>query len=331
MRILLTHTPDMRANYYGDRALAGLRKLGDVRLHEAPTALMSSDLIAAARGVDFIIADRLTTGPAEIFAALPDLKVFLRCAVDIRNIDVAAASAAGVLVTRAKPGFVESVSELTIGFLVDLARGVSRTAADYHDGRKPDVRIGRQLAGSTIGLIGYGAIGRYLAPVVAALGMEVLIADPHVVVDDARFRQVNLETLLAEADHVVCLAVATEATENLINARALRRMKPDAVFINVSRGNLVDETALAAALDEGSIAGAAMDVGRALDQMPTPSLAERSQVIATPHIGGLTPPAIEAQALDTVGQVRELVAGNVPHGAVNVTQWSRRVKQNGEA
>ena len=275
MRILLTHTPDMRANYYGERALAGLRELGKVHLHEGADALAPSGLVTAARGKDFIIADRLTTGPAEVFAALPELKAVLRCAVDIRNIDVAAASAAGVLVTRAKPGFVESVSELTVGFLVDLARGVSRSTADYHAGRSPDVRMGRQLSGGTIGLIGYGAIGRHLAPIVAALGMEVLIADPHVAVDDARFRKVSLETLLAEADHVVCLAVATEATENLIDAPALRRMKPDAVFINVSRGNLVDESALAVAIDEGIIAGAALDVGRALDQMPTPSLAAR--------------------------------------------------------
>ena len=325
MRILLTHTPDMRTNYYGERALAGLRDLGDVRLHEDATALAPPALIAAARGMDLIITDRLTMGPAEVFAALADLKVFLRCAVDIRNIDVAAASAAGVLVTRAKPGFVESVSELTVGFLVDLARGVSRSTADYHAGRNPDVRMGRQLAGSTIGLIGYGAIGRYLAPVVAALGMDVLIADPYVTVDDTRFRQVSLETLLADADHVICLAVATEATENLIDARAFRRMRPDAVFINVSRGNLVDEGALAAAIDDGVIGGAAMDVGRALDQMPTPSLVARSNIIATPHIGGLTPPAIEAQALDTVEQVRELVAGKVPHGAVNAEHWARRL------
>ena len=325
MRILLTHTPDMRTNYYGERALAGLRDLGNVRLHEDATALAPPALMAAARGMDLVIADRLTTGPAEVFAALSGLKVFLRCAVDIRNIDVTAASLAGVLVTRAKPGFVESVSELTVGFLVDLARGVSRAAASYHAGRNPDVRMGRQLAGSTIGLIGYGAIGRYLAPVVAALGMDVLIADPYVTVDDTRFRQVSLETLLADADHVVCLAVATEATENLIDARAFQRMKPDAVFINVSRGNLVDEGALAAAIDEGVIGGAAMDVGRALDQMPTPSLVARSNIIATPHIGGLTPPAIEAQALDTVEQVRELVAGKVPHGAVNAEHWARRL------
>ena len=184
--------------------------------------------------------------------------------------------------------------------------------------------MGRQLAGSNIGIIGYGNIARHLAPVAASLGMAVLIADPHVSVNDARFRQVPLETLLAEADHVVCLAAATAATENLIDSAAFQRMKRDAVFINVSRGNLVDEDALMAALRNGTIAGAAIDVGRALDQMPTPAVAALPNVIATPHIGGLTPPAIEAQALDTVEQVRDLIAGNVPRGAVNSEHWSRR-------
>jgi D-3-phosphoglycerate dehydrogenase len=102
-------------------------------------------------------------------------------------------------------------------------------------------------------------------------------------------------------------------------------MRKDAVFINVSRGNLVDESALAAAITQGKIAGAALDVGRAPDQMPTPAIAALPNVIATPHIGGLTPPAIEAQALNTVEQVRELVSGAVPEGAVNTETWTRRV------
>lgn len=315
----------MRANYYGDEALAGLRGVGDVRLVECETPLTPQALIDLAKDTDVIIADRLTTGPAEVFANLPELKAFLRCAVDIRNIDVDAASEAGVLVTRAKPGFVESVTELTLGFLVDLARGISRATASYRANESPHVRMGRQLAGSTIGIIGYGSIGRNLANVAAALKMAVLVTDPHVTIDDPRSRQVELDALLESADHVVCLAVAVEATENLIDARALRLMKRDAVFINVSRGNLVDEQALADALREGRIAGAAMDVGRAVDQMPTPTLAALPTVVATPHIGGLTPPAIAAQALDTVEQVRELARGGVPHGAVNAADWRRRL------
>ena len=325
MRLLLTHTPHMRANYYGARALANLQAMADVRLHEGNDALSPPQLIAAASSVDIVIADRQTAAPAKIFEALPDLKAFLRCAVDIRNIDVSAASTAGVLVTRARPGFVPSVVELTLGLMIDLARGISRSSASYHVGQKPDVTMGRQLAGSTLGIIGYGSIGRALAPVAAVLGMTVLVADPHAVIDDARVKHVSLDSLLTESDHVVCLAVATEATENLIDAAAFARMKRDAVFINVSRGNLVDEAALAFALRTGIIAGAAMDVGRAPDQMPTPALAALPNVVATPHIGGLTLPAIEAQALDTVEQVRALIAGAIPNGAVNAEFWRRRI------
>jgi D-3-phosphoglycerate dehydrogenase / 2-oxoglutarate reductase len=185
--------------------------------------------------------------------------------------------------------------------------------------------MGRQLAGTTIGIIGYGAIGRAVAPLAALLGMRVLICDPHVRVEEPGFQQVDLATLLAQSDHVVCLAVANEATENLINAAAFAQMRKDAVFINVSRGNLVDEAALTAAITQGKIAGAAIDVGRAPDQMPTPAIAALPNVIATPHIGGLTPPAIEAQALNTVEQVRALVSGAVPEGAANAENWTRRI------
>jgi D-3-phosphoglycerate dehydrogenase len=324
MKILLTHTPHMRTHYYGPRALAGLQALGEIVLHESETPLSGPALIAAGQGADLIVTDRMTPVEAAVFANLPQLRAVLRCAVDIRTIDVAAASAHGVLVTRARPGFVESVTELVLGFLVDLARGISRATASYQARQPPEIRMGRQLAGSTIGIIGYGAIGRALAPIAAAMGMRVLIADPYVTVTEPDFHQVPLTTLLADADHVVCLAVATEATENLIDATALSLMKRDAVFINVSRGNLVDETALAAALREGRIAAAALDVGRAPDQMPSPDLAALPNVIATPHIGGLTPPAIEAQALDTVEQVRELVSGRVPHGAANAADWTRQ-------
>jgi D-3-phosphoglycerate dehydrogenase / 2-oxoglutarate reductase len=326
IRILLTHPPETRRKYFGARALTELRVHSDVRLHEDNDTLTPDALLEAARGVDVIIADRLTTAPAEVFMGLPALKALLRCAVDIRNIDVAAASTAGVLVTHASPGFVQSVVELALGYLIDLSRGISRITAAYHTGiGPPEAVMGRQLSGSTLGIIGYGSIGRALAPLAATLGMAVLISDPYVTVADERFRQVSFEDLLTGSDYVVCLAVATDATENLIGANALGRMKPSAFFINLSRGNLVDEAALAASLVEGRIAGAALDVGRGRDQMPSAELARLPNVIATPHIGGLTPPAIERQALDTVAQVAALLAGEMPPGAVNPDYWTRRL------
>jgi D-3-phosphoglycerate dehydrogenase len=324
LKILLTPTPDFRAQYYGERSLKGLQALGEVKLHEGSEALDAKGLIEAASDVDIIVADRVTEGRGEIFPKLPKLRAFVRCAVDVRNIDVAAASAAGVLVTRASPGFVQSVAELALGFMVDLSRGVSRTTTDYHAGRKPEVVMGRQLAGSRLGIIGYGSIGRYLAIVAKVLGMEVLVADPFVSCSDAEIKHLPLEELLGRADYVVCLAIANEQTENLIGQAALARMQKRAFFINLSRGNLVDERALAAALREGRIAGAALDVGRAPDQMPTPELAKLPNVIATPHIGGLTPQAIEHQSSETVRQVAAIIKGEAPVGAVNAERWTRR-------
>jgi D-3-phosphoglycerate dehydrogenase len=327
IKILLTHTPQARRQYYGERSLNGLQAAAQVVLHQGDDALDAAGLIDAARDVDIIVADRLTDAPGAIFPRLPKLRAFVRCAVDIRNIDVEAASAAGVLVTRAGPGFVQSVAELALGFMVDLSRGISRATADYHLGQKPEIVMGRQLAGSRVGIIGYGSIGRYLAGIAKALGMEVLVADPFAAVDDADIKHLSLEDLLARSDYVVCLAVANEETENLIGQAALGQMRPHAFFINLSRGNLIDEAALIAALRENRIAGAAIDVGRARDQMPIPQLAKLPNVIATPHIGGLTPPAIESQSLETVGQVEAIINGRIPAGAVNAAHWGRRTQR----
>jgi D-3-phosphoglycerate dehydrogenase len=180
--------------------------------------------------------------------------------------------------------------------------------------------MGRELKGATLGVIGYGAIGREVARLGRALGMRVLVFDPYV----KDVEQTPFDVLLGESDFVVPLAVATAETENLIDAAAFARMKQGACLINVSRGNLVDEAALEAALDSGRLAGCAMDVGRAPDQMPTPRLAARADVIATPHTAGLTVPAIEHQSMETAAQARAIVEGRVPQGAVNAEHWKRK-------
>jgi D-3-phosphoglycerate dehydrogenase len=319
LKILLTHSPEAMANYYGERALAALRQAGEVVRNNKPHSLEGEELIDAAKDCDLIVSYRQSPGPAELFERLPKLVAFLRCAIDIRNVDVAAASKAGVLVTQASAGFITSVSELVVGFLVDLSRGITRSAHLYHHGRVPKASMGRELKGSTIGVIGYGAIGKELVRVCRALGMRVLINDPYQQVD-----QVSLDQLLRESDYVVPLAVATAETENLIGKDALAKMKDGAYLINVSRGNLVDEAALEAALDSGRLAGCAMDVGRAPDQMPTPRLAAREDAIATPHTAGLTPQAIEHQSMETAAQAAEIVQGRAPKGAVNAQHWTRQ-------
>ncbi len=321
MRVFLAHTPDMRANYYGARALAALRAVAEVVTHEGEAPLAGAALARAAAGCEAIVADRATPGTAETFAAAPDLVAFLRVAVDVSTIDIPAASAAGVLVTQATPGFVDGVAELAIGMMVDLARGVSGYAADFHAGRVPVPRMGRQLAGRTLGLIGYGRIARRVAEIATIMRMRVIAHDPHATIEGAE--PVTLERLLAEADVVMPLAVANQSTRHVVNARTLAAMKRGVLLVNLSRGQLVDEAALAAALDAGQVAAAAMDVGMAPDQWPSPALAARPDVVATPHIGGLTPEAAEHQALDTVRQVAALAQGRLPDGALNAAQADR--------
>ena len=320
MKILLTHSPETRASYYGPRALAGLRAVGEVKLHEGDAPLEGEALIAAAADCDLIVSYRQSPAPAALFERLPNLVAFLRCAIDIRNVDVAAASRAGVLVTQAREGFVTSVTERVFGFLIDLSRGITLQASAYRAGRVPSAGMGKELKGATIGVIGYGAIGREVVRMARAFGMRVLICDPYV----KDVEQTPFDELLRQSDCVVPLAVATPETENLMNAAAFAKMKKGAFFINVSRGNLVDEAALEAALDSGHLAGCALDVGRAPDQMPTPRLAARADVIASPHVAGLTLPAIEHQAMDTVAQAAEIAKGRVPKFAVNAGDWSRK-------
>ena len=327
--IFLTHPEEARRLYYGDKALAGLRALGEVRLNEAGRELSTPELIAAARDCDLIVSYRQTPGQAALFAGLPNLVAFSRCAIDIRNVDVPAASAQGILVTQASAGFIPSVSEWVIGAMVDLCRGISAATEAYHAGQVPHAPMGRELRGATLGVIGYGQISRYLGPLAQAFGMRVLVYDPYVTSVPEGMARVDLPQLLAESDHVVCLAVATAETENLMNAQAFARMKPGAFFINPSRGNLVDEAALLQALESGHLAGAALDVGRDPDQMPTPALARHPKVIATPHVGGLTPQAIEHQALETVAQAAEILQGRAPKGAVNTAQATRLARLRG--
>ncbi|MDP9895528.1 D-3-phosphoglycerate dehydrogenase [Variovorax boronicumulans] len=323
--VFVSHPQSKLAPYFGDRAIAALQAIAQVRFNPTDHELSSGELAGLAQGCDAIISYRQTVGDEALFAALPDLKAFVRCAIDIRNIDVASASRHGVLVTQASAGFIASVSEWVVGAMIDLGRHISASTALYHAGQPVVPAMGRELRGSTLGVIGYGQISRYLCDVGLALGMHIVVHDPYASIDRAGLEQVALDALLARSDFVVCLAPATEATENLMNAAAFAAMRPQAFFINASRGDLVDEDALLAALDAGTIAGCALDVGRAPDQMPSPRVAAHPRVIATPHIGGLTPPAVEHQAMETVGQLGELFQGRMPKGAVNAAEaWRWR-------
>jgi D-3-phosphoglycerate dehydrogenase len=321
--VLVTHPAPRLAMYLGARALAQLREVAQVRLNPLDVDLSDEVLVKAAQDCEVILAYRQTPVSAAVFEALPNLRAVVRCAMDIRSIDVVAASAQGILVTQASPGFMASVSEWVVGVMIDLSRGISAARGEYQSHRNAQVRMGRELRGAQLGLIGYGQISRYLCPLAVALGMRVVVADPFVRVDVPGIAQISLDQLLQSSDYVVCLAPANESTENMMDSRAFNLMKSGAFFVNASRGNLIDEAALLDALDAGNLAGAAVDVGRAPDQMPSPDVARHPRVIATPHIGGLTLPAIEHQALETIAQTAAILQGRIPEGAVNAAQASR--------
>jgi len=332
--VFVSHPSDKLEHYYGARAIAALQAIAEVRFNTEPRELSTAELVAAARGCDYLVAYRQTPGPDELFRTWPTLRAFLRCAMDIRTVDVAAASAHGVLVTRASAGFVPAVAEWIVAMMVNLARDLVAHVEAAHRDAPPTQRMGRQLHGSTLGVIGLGRIGRHLAAVAAALGMRVLASDPQPAGPEANVRLVPLPELLSSSDFVVCLAPASAETEKLMNAAAFAAMRPGAFFVNAARGELVDDDALLAALDSGRLGGCALDVGRAPDQMPAPALARHPRVLATPHMGGLTLPAIEHQALETVAQLGALLRGEVPQGAVNASharRWQAGRDARGEA
>lgn len=321
--IFLSFTATARANYYRDEALAGLRALGTVRLNASGRALGTAELIEAARGCQVIVSDRATPGDADVFAQSPELAVFMRCAVDMRNIDLEAASRQGVLVTHASAGFANAVAEWALGMMLNLSRHLCDAALAFRVGQPPTPRMGGELRGATLGILGYGQIGQRLGQLGQALGMHVVVADPHARVDAPGIAQATLDAVLAAADHLVCLVPATPATANLMNAERFAQMKRGAFFINAARGEVVDEVALQQALDNGHLGGCALDVGRAADQMPSPALAAHPRVLATPHTGGLTPAAVDHQANETVTQLAALLRGEMPVGALNADSAKR--------
>ena len=185
-------------------------------------------------------------------------------------------------------------------------------------------------------MIGLGRIGAHLADLALAFGMRVLAATPQPIDDRAgRIRRLPLVELLAASDFVVCLAPAQADTANLMDAAAFAAMRRGAFFVNaVARRARRRRRPARRARRRATSAAAALDVGRAPDQMPAPSSLDHPRVIATPHIGGLTQPAIEHQALETVAQLAQLLKGEMPVGAVNpdhADRWRRwRGRQRNE-
>ncbi|PLC48227.1 hydroxyacid dehydrogenase [Pollutimonas subterranea] len=325
-KIFLTHSRHSLANYYGKNALAQLRTLGEVILNEGAEEPDEQQLITAARECDIIVSFRVPAITASVFDRLPKLIAVCRVAVDVRNIDIAAASGNGILVTQASPGFGASVAEWVIGVMINISRNISITSAAYWSGLPAPVLMGQELRGATLGVIGYGTIGQYLCRLASAFGMNVKVYDPYTQAQENGIANVSFDEVLTTADYLVCLAPATPETAKLINKRAFQKMKRSAFFINASRGELVDESDLLQALNDEAIAGCGLDVGSDGDQKPALSIASHPRVVASPHIAGLTPQAAEHQAMDTVSQVRDILAGKIPAGSLNAQHAWRWAK-----
>lgn len=243
-----------------------------------------------------LVVRNRTRVDAELLAEADErLGLICRAGAGLDNIDVDAASSRGIDVLAAPGANARSVAELAMTLALDLARRVSCLDRGVRAGRW-DRREGLELAGRTWGVIGLGATGVATARLAAAVGLNVLAHDPYVVAGDSRAspagaRLCNLDELLA-LSHVVSLHVPlTDATRGLVDAQFLGVMRSDAFLLNVSRGALVDETALADALDAGKLGGAGLDV-RVTEPPSVGRLERTDRVVLTPHVGGLT---VEAQ------------------------------------
>ena len=328
MHVLLTHNRDLLKHFYSPNAVDLLREMVDLRMNDTDEPLTGKALVTAARGCQAIVSDRLAAGPREVLEQLRDVRAIIRCAVDIRNIDVDAASDNDILVCRCSAGYADAVAEHALALMLDLARGISADAARYQAGQaKHAMTMRRQLAGAHVGVIGYGTIGRRIVDLALAFAMKVSVYDPYVTIRHGAVPAVGFHEVLSEPDFVVCAAYATPETAGMMNADAFARMRKTAHFINISRGVLVDEDALERALISGAIAGAGLDVGLGPDEQPSLRLARLPNVIATPHTAALMREPSEHQALETVDQVRAVLENRLPPHAVNahrVAAWWRQ-------
>jgi len=276
------------------------------------------DLVREASRCRGLIVRNRTQVTVELLDQCPDLIVVGRLGVGLENIDLAACKARGIQVCPARGANAVSVAEYVVATMLMLMRGLHRTTAPVIAGEWPrNAFMGREAAGAVFGLVGFGDIARHAAARASALGMEIVAHDPFVheedpVWRDMRARRVSLEELLAGADVISLHVPFTDATRNLIDAAAIARMKDDAILINSSRGGIVDEDALVAALKGGTLGGAALDVftaepvtaesGARFDGVPN--------LILTPHIAGVTSQSNRWTSVLTVQNVLRVLQKN---------------------
>jgi len=289
-------------------ALARLRS-GPCRVVDAsadPAALAGA--LAEAWGL--VVRSR-TKVTKELIATSPQLRLIARAGVGLDNVDVAAATARGIRVVNAPTAATASVAELTVALYLNLVRGLYPAIASTKAGRWEKGAHGHELAGKTVGFVGYGRIAREVARRLRAFDVRTVAFDPYVATTDDGTALRPLAAVLAEADIVSVHAAVTPENHHLIDAAAIAAMKPGSYLVNVARGALVDEAALLAALNAGHLAGAALDVFET-EPPKDRALVDHPKLLPTPHIGAATEEGQRRAGADTVDAVLKALAELTP-------------------
>jgi D-3-phosphoglycerate dehydrogenase len=278
-------------------------------------------LLAAVAEADALLVRSATQVDAEVLAAGRRLRVVARAGVGLDNVDVPAATQAGVMVVNAPQSNVVSAAELTVGLIIATARHIAAASSSLQDGQWKRSRFsGTELQDKVLGIVGLGRIGVLVAQRMSAFGMRLVAYDPYV--QPARAAQigvrlVTLDDLLAEADVITVHLPKTAETVGLIGDAALARVKPGVLVVNAARGGIVDEDALLRALQDGRVGGAGLDV-YAKEPCTDSPLFALDRVVATPHLGASTSEAQEKAGIAVARSVRLALAGELVPDAVNV-------------
>ncbi|HEY4570712.1 MAG TPA: hydroxyacid dehydrogenase, partial [Kribbella sp.] len=280
-----------------------------------------AELIPAIADVDAILIRSATKVDAEALAAAKRLKVVARAGVGLDNVDVKAATQAGVMVVNAPTSNIVSAAELAVALLLASARRVPAANESLKKGEwKRSKYSGVELFEKTVGIVGLGKIGVLVAQRLAAFGMNVIAYDPYVQAGRAAqmgVRLASLDELLAASDFISVHLPKTPETIGLIGDEQLHKVKPEVIIVNAARGGIVDEQALYAALKEGRVAGAGLDVFASEPCTDSP-LFEFENVVATPHLGASTDEAQEKAGIAVAKSVRLALSGELVPDAVNV-------------
>jgi D-3-phosphoglycerate dehydrogenase len=278
-------------------------------------------LLPALADAEAVIIRSATTIDAEALAAAPKLRVVARAGVGLDNVDVEAATKAGVMVVNAPSSNIVSAAEHAVALLLSVARNVPQAAASLKAGQwKRSAFTGVELQDKVVGILGLGRIGVLVAQRLASFGMKVVAFDPYVPAARAAqlgVRLVSLDELLAEADFITVHLPKNAETLGLIGERELQLAKPGVRVVNAARGGIVDEHALALALKDGRVAGAGIDV-YATEPCTDSPLFGFANVVATPHLGASTSEAQEKAGTQVARSVRLALAGEFVPDAVNV-------------